>query len=79
MVSDVESGLIAGGWKQLGALRPSGTTQWLTELVQEYEVATLVVGYPKNMNGGRWASGRTAASNCRTPGAPFPSGRLCLG
>ena len=49
-VSDV-TGLIAGGVETIRRTSPQRDDQRLTELVQEYEVATLVVGYPKNMNG----------------------------
>jgi putative Holliday junction resolvase len=49
-VSDV-TGLIAGGVETIRRTSPLRDDNRLQELVQEYEVATLVVGYPKNMNG----------------------------
>lgn len=43
--------MIAGGVETIRRTSPQKDFERLTQLVKEYEVATLVVGYPKNMNG----------------------------
>lgn len=49
-VSDL-LGMIAGGVETIKRTSPERDFERLAELVKEYEVDTLVVGYPKNMNG----------------------------
>ncbi len=49
-VSDV-TGIIAGGVETLHRTSPERDDLQLCQLVAQYEVATVVVGYPKNMNG----------------------------
>lgn len=43
--------MIAGGVETIRRTSPQKDFERLTQLVKEYEVDTLVVGYPKNMNG----------------------------
>lgn len=43
--------MIAGGVETIRRTSPQKDFKRLTQLVKEYEVDTLVVGYPKNMNG----------------------------
>ena len=43
--------MIAGGVETIRRTSPQKDVERLTQLVKEYEVDTLVVGYPKNMNG----------------------------
>lgn len=43
--------MIAGGVETIRRTSPQKDFERLTKLVKEYEVDTLVVGYPKNMNG----------------------------
>lgn len=45
------TGMIANGIETIRRTTPERDMARLTELVQEYEVSELVVGYPKNMNG----------------------------
>lgn len=49
-VSDL-TGLIAGGVETIRRTSPARDDARLVELVHTYEVETVVVGYPKNMNG----------------------------
>ena len=49
-VSDL-LGMIAGGVETIKRTSLERDFERLAELVKEYEVDTLVVGYPKNMNG----------------------------
>lgn len=43
--------MIAGGVETIRRTSPQKDFERLAQLVKEYEVDTLVVGYPKNMNG----------------------------
>ena len=43
--------MIAGGVETIRRTSPQKDFERLTQLVKEYEVDSLVVGYPKNMNG----------------------------
>lgn len=43
--------MIAGGVETIRRTSPQKDFERLTQLIKEYEVDTLVVGYPKNMNG----------------------------
>lgn len=49
-VSDL-TGMIAGGVETIRRTTEERDFARIAELVKEYEVGTLVVGYPKNMNG----------------------------
>lgn len=49
-VSDL-MGLIASGVETIRRTSPERDYARLAELIRDYEVDTLVVGYPKNMNG----------------------------
>lgn len=44
-------GMIANGIETIRRTSPERDFQRITELVKEYEVEVMVVGYPKNMNG----------------------------
>lgn len=44
-------GMIANGIETIKRTSPEKDFNRITELVKEYEVTTMVVGYPKNMNG----------------------------
>jgi putative Holliday junction resolvase len=46
-----ETGTIAGGVETIHRTSPERDEKRLQELVREYEVGTIVLGYPKNMNG----------------------------
>lgn len=49
-VSDL-LGMIAGGVETIKRISPERDFERIGQLIKEHEVDTLVVGYPKNMNG----------------------------
>ena len=45
------TGLIATGLETIRRSKPEKDLQRLDEIITEYEVSTIVIGFPKNMNG----------------------------
>lgn len=76
-VSDL-MGLIANGVETIRRTSPERDYQRLAELIREHEVDTLVVGYPKNMNGTVGERGQACAAMAEELKQKFPQCSVVL-
>ena len=76
-VSDL-TGLIASGVETIRRTSIERDYQRLAELIKEHEVDTLVVGYPKNMNGTIGERAQACATMAEELKVKFPSCKVVL-
>ena len=76
-VSDL-LGMIANGVETIKRTTEERDYARIAELIKEHEVDTLVVGYPKNMNGTLGERAQACEATAQRLGEPFPSCKVVL-
>lgn len=72
------TGLIANGVETIRRTSEERDLQRLGELIAEYEVKTMVVGYPKNMNGSVGERAQSCEAFANIVGARFPQLKMVM-
>ena len=71
-------GMIANGVETIRRTSEERDLQRIGELIAEYEVDTMVVGYPKNMNGSVGERAQSCEDFARVIGERFPQLKIVL-
>ena len=71
-------GMIANGVETIRRTSEDRDLQRIGELIAEYEVDTMVVGYPKNMNGSVGERAQSCEDFARVIGERFPQLKIVL-
>lgn len=71
-------GMIANGVETIRRTSEERDLQRIGELIDEYEVDTMVVGYPKNMNGSIGERAQSCEALAQVIGARFPQLKIVL-